>query len=257
MLKGLYTAASGMLTVMMSTDAMANNLANANTTGFKGSKMNFKAFPELLMSRIDSNGSSQLGGGISLGNQVHGSFVDFSPGAMRKTGNPLDLALHGDGFFEVKSAVDDQRYLTRGGDFTINNEGFLTTSRGDYVQGEGGNISVTGKNKGIITITESGVVNVNNAPVGKLVVKQFKNNQALEKVSDGLYRETPASETRQPGENSSFSIEQGVLEGSNVNAVAELVNNIQGMRLYEALQKNIRMHNDTLEKTVTEVGSYR
>ncbi|MEM0951580.1 MAG: flagellar hook-basal body protein [Cyanobacteria bacterium P01_H01_bin.74] len=257
MLKGLYTAASGMLSIAMATDSMANNLANVNTVGFKGSDANFKMFSEMFMKRLDGSGKSDIGS-IALGSQLHSTFVDFTAGSFRETGNPLDLAIHGDGFFQVRSAADNQLYLTKAGNFTIDQEGFLVTATGDYVQGEDGNIQVAQPGQGgEIVISTNGTVTVGNNTVDRIALKYYENNQALEKVSDALYRETSGSLAIDVPANESSLIQQGELEGSNINAISELVNNIQGMRLYEALQRNIRTHNETLGKAVNEVGQSR
>lgn len=253
MLRGLYTAASGMLSATVGTDTLAHNLANVNTVGFKGSKLNYQSFPEMLITRMGKQGTESIGS-LMTGNQVKGTFINYAPGAMRATGNTFDLALEGDGFFTVKTDKDET-YYTRAGNFTMNEEGYLTTMNGDYVQGEAGNIQVN-SNQGKVSINRQGEVFIGQNRVDKLKIGRFENNQMLEKVGDTFYKETPVSKplTPQPGDKRGYSIHQGTLEESNVNAVSELVNNIQGLRLYEALQKNIHIHNETLGKAVNEVG---
>lgn len=255
MLRGLYTAASGMDTASMSIDTLANNLANVNTVGFKANKLNFQSFPEMLIQKIDDQGEKPIGS-IMTGSKVQQSFINFAAGSIHQTGNPFDLAIHGDGFFNVESA-EGKSYYTRAGNFTVNEAGFLTTMNGDHVQGAQGDIQLK-LDDAPFQINGQGQISAKGQVIGQITVTRFKNNQALEKLSENLYQAGQAAEevTGNDGKNAA-QIQQGALEESNVNPVAELVNNIQGMRLYEALQKNIHMHNDTLGKAVNEVGRYR
>ncbi len=255
MLRGLYTAAAGMLAATTATDTLASNLANVNTVGFKGDKLNFQNFPQMLINKMTNQEQSQIGS-IMTGSQVYQSFVNFAPGAIHETGNTFDLALHGDGFFTVKSATDGKTYYTRAGNFTVDAQGFLSTVNGDYVQGKLGNIQMNLDNAPFV-INPQGVITGNGKQIDQLAVARFADNQTLQKVTDNLYQTTATSQLLPPtqtGQALSYKIQQGGLEDSNINPVAELVNNIQGMRLYEALQKNIHMQNDALGKAVNDVG---
>lgn len=253
MLRGLYTAAAGMLATTTSVDTLASNLANVNTLGFKGNKLNFQNFPEMLISKMDAEGQTQVGS-IMTGSKVYQSFMNFAAGSIHETGNTFDLAIHGDGFFTVKSAKDGKEYYTRAGNFTVNSQGYLTTVNGDYVQGKLGNIQLN-LDEAPITITGQGNISGKGRQIDQLVITKFQDNQTLEKVTDNLFQATPASQKISAGPG--YHIQQGALEGSNVNPISELVNNIQGMRLYEALQKNIHMHNEALGKAVNDVGRSR
>lgn len=257
MLKGLYTAAAGMLATNLSTDTLASNLANVNTIGFKGEKINFQAFPEMMMQKISELGQQSVGG-ISTGSQVYQTFVNYAPGAMHTTGNTFDVALEGDGFFSVK-APGGQLYYTRAGNFTVDQEGYLTTMDGMRVQGKLGDIQLS-MDAGPFKINLSGELTGKGRSIDQIQVTRFTNNQSLLKVSDNLYETTSISK-KVPDvgnfEAAGYSVHQGAVESSNINPISELVNNIQGQRLYEALQKNIRMHNQTLEKAVNEVGRYK
>lgn len=255
MLRGLYTAAAGMEAVNFSVDTLANNLANVNTVGFKGNKVNFQGFPEMLIRKIDDQGQKPIGT-IMTGSQIRQSFMDFTPGPMQQTGNPLDMAINGDGFFKVQSRTDNQTYYTRAGNFTLDEQGYLVTLNGDFVQGASGNIQVKPED-GKVEVTPKGQISGKNGVIGQVEITRFTNNQSLEKVSDNLYKTTAASEEDTGASAKPYRITQGALESSNVNPVMELVNNIQGMRLYEALQKNIHISNETLDKAVNEVGKYR
>lgn len=258
MLKGLYTAAAGMLATSMATDTLAANLANVNTVGYKGSKMNFQTFANMLINRIDDQGQNRIGS-ITTGSKVYGSYVNFKPGAVHETGNTFDLALNGDGFFTVKDA-SGKTFYTRAGNFTIDSQGFLTTMSGEYVQGKLGNIQMN-LDEGPFNINPKGEITGKGRSIDQLQITRFTDNQSLDKVSDNLYQETPASKKLPDpvttGAPAGFSVMQGSLEESNVSPVAELISNIEGLRLYEALQKNIHMQNDALGKAVNEVGRYK
>lgn len=257
MLRGLYTAASGMLAHTISTDTLANNLANVSTVGFKSNKVNFESFPEMLMNRLDQQGRQALGG-MHMGSQVRESVINFTPGGMRQTGNDFDMAIEGDAFFTVQSPAG-QTYYTRAGNFKVNQDGFLTTATGDYVMGSLGRIQLN-LDQGPFSISEFGNISASGRQIDQLKMARFTDNNSLEKVGDTYYQATINSQFVDPapqGVPMGYKVQQYMLEHSNVNPVGELVNNIQGMRLYEALQKNIRMSNDTLGKAVNEVGRVR
>jgi flagellar basal-body rod protein FlgG len=229
-----------------------------NTVGYKGSKMNFQTFANMLINRIDNQGQNNVGT-ISTGSKVYGSYVNFQPGAMQETGNTFDVALNGDGFFTVKDSTG-KTFYTRAGNFTIDSQGYLTTMSGEYVQGKLGNIQVN-LDDGPYQINSKGELSGKGRLIDQLDVAQFADNQTLDKVSDNLYQATPVSkklpDPTLTGGPLTYKVAQGTLEGSNVNPVAELITNIEGLRLYEALQKNIRMQNDALGKTVNDVGRYK
>ncbi|HEY9746652.1 MAG TPA: flagellar hook-basal body protein [Oculatellaceae cyanobacterium] len=257
MLRGLYTAASGMLSAQMATDTLASNLANVNTIGFKGNKLNYQSFPEMLMNRLSSQGVAPVGS-IMTGSQIYGTFTNFSQGQTVATGNTFDMAIEGGGFFTVKNRYG-QLYYTRAGNFTIDENGFLTTLNGDRVQGELGDIQLN-LDEGPFNINQRGELIARTRMVDRFKIARFVDDHALEKVGDNLYAAgRNAQLLPAPAADASlgYKIHQGMLEQSNVNPVAEMVNNIQGLRLYEALQKNIHLANETLQKAVNDVGRYR
>lgn len=257
MLKGLYTAAAGMLGTEMAMDTLASNLANVSTIGFKGNRINFQTFPEMLIQKVSDLGQKAVGG-IMTGSQVFETFVNTLPGAIRPTGNPFDLAIQGDGYFTVKSANGDLFY-TRAGNFRVDDQGYLTNNEGLRVQGKLGDIQLD-LDQGPFNFSDTGQLSGRGRSIDQLQITRFENNQSLQKVNANLYAAGPASKRRPEAVSSAkpgYSIVQGSVEESNVNPVMELVGTIQGQRLYEALQKNIHMHNTTLEKAVNEVGRYR
>lgn len=254
MIKGIYTAAAGMLATSVGTDTLANNLANVNTIGFKSSNLQYQSFPAMLLSRMGGEGQVPIGS-VMTGSKVYGTVIDFKEGALKETGNAFDLAMRGSGFFTVKTP-DGQVGYTRAGNFTVNEQGYLITPNGDFVQGDKGNIQLS-LEAGPFKINEKGHVLGKNGLVENLKIAHFADNSSLVPVGNSIFQATAASQQLDPIRGDklpSFKVEQGYLEESNVNPIAELVNNIQGMRLYEALQKNIHLHSETLQKAVNEVG---
>jgi flagellar basal-body rod protein FlgF len=257
MLKGLYTAAAGMLSTDMAVDTIANNLANVSTVGFKGSKINFKTFPEMMIRKISELGDKEVGG-IATGNQVYETFVSQLPGTLHQTGNTFDLAIQGDGYFTVKSDAGDTFY-TRAGNFRVDDQGYLTTIDGLRVQGKQGDILIN-LDEGPFNFTPGGELTGKGRNIDQLQVTRFEDNQSLSKVTASLYSATPATRERPEANvfgSAGYTIAQGFVEESNVNPVSELVSTIQGQRLYESLQKNIHMQSETLQKAVNEVGRYK
>jgi flagellar basal-body rod protein FlgF len=256
MIRGIYTAAAGMLAQMISTDTLANNLANVSTTGFKKNQVNFQSFPELMLNRVTASGAQAIGS-MMTGSKVRSTAIDFRQGVLRDSGNPLDVAIEGNGFLTVQSENGDTAY-TRNGCLTVNSQGFLTTQDGQLVMGQRGPIEIP--QNGDIKINPAGEITVNNNPIDRLVITQFENQHTLEKIGNNLYNESAATRILPPpGPNDppGFKIHQGRVEGSNTNPVTEMVNSITGLRMYEALQKNIHLHNEALGKAVNDVGMYR
>jgi flagellar basal-body rod protein FlgG len=254
MLRGLYTAASGMMSTITSLDAMSNNLSNIGTNGFKKSQVNFQSFPEMLIKRM-SAGETKSIGGLMTGSKLRSTAISFMQGALTPTQNPLDFAIEGDGFFTVKGG-DGQNYYTRNGAFTLSPDGRLTTLDGREVQGKNGAIRLEPGEQ--LHLSQTGeIVTSGGRAIDTLAIVRFNDNHSLERIGDSLYKMTPESRIQplNPGEN--IKVHQGQIESANVNTITELVNSIAGLRQYEALQKHIQTQNDTLGKVVNEVGRYR
>lgn len=259
MLRGLYTAASGMLAQMLNTDAMANNLANASTTGYKQTDVHFQAFPEMLMNRINGSGGKTPIGSLSNGLAIAGNITKFTQGDLHETGNTLDFAMEGKGFFKVQNAKGETFY-TRDGNFTMNKEGYLMTHNGEFVMGR----TPDKKEQRIqmppdkaISLTARGQLMADNTPFATMAITQFKDENTLDRLGSNLYKASAKSQEIPPptdGAPVDYEVHQGRLEGSNTNVVRELVNTMVGFRMYEALQKNIQVHNETLGKAVNELA---
>ncbi len=276
MLRGIYTGANGMIAQEARLDAIANNLANADQTGYKRDIAIFKAFPDMLIRRISDDGlgitpagsydTMPIVGKIGTGVEVNEVYTLFDQGPLQRTENPLDLALEGRGFFVVLTERGE-RY-TRNGAFTVNQEGILVTHNGNPVLGENGIIRLQHNN---FMINERGEILVNNAisleprdvvsmtgnawenpvVVDRLRVVDFENIREIKKEGDSMYRETPESGPAISA--TQFSVRQGFLEKSNVNVVREMVDMIEVQRSYEANQKTVQAHDQTLGKLINEV----
>lgn len=250
--RALWTAVTGMKAQELSLDTIANNLSNLNTTGFKSSRINFQ---DLLYSTLATPGAVSGEGSVPTGIQLgHGARVSgiakhFSQGAMVQTDGPLDLAIEGDGFFEV-NLPDGTRAYTRDGGFKVNAAGEVVTSDGYRVSGFDSIDPGTTE----ITITADGsfttVVNGTATSKTKLTLTRFVNPEGLRAIGRNLFKETEASGSPQtglnPGENGVGTIAQRYLESSNVNVAEELVGMITTQRAYEATSKAIKTSDEML-----------
>jgi flagellar basal-body rod protein FlgF len=200
-------------------DFVTNNLANASTNGFKAEHLYFAM----------KGKSAQEGALPALGNTV--SRMDFSQGTLRVTGNSLDLAIEGDGFFTIQTRQGDA--YTRNGSFALNKNKELVTLNGEYVLGQAGKIVIDGKD---VSIDKDGTISVDGNPSGKLRIVDFGNAQALTRSGEGRFLDSGKAELKEAG---SYRIAGGYLEMSNVNAVREMTDMIEIQRAFETYQKVI------------------
>lgn len=234
MIRGIQSAASGMIAQMASEDITANNLANVNTTGYKREVPSFQA---ILSGQNGAASTSEI--------QIKNG-KDWTAGSLTETGNPLDLALETDGFFCVQTA-NGVRY-TRCGSFTLNSQGQLATQSGDLVLGNSGPIKLSSNNN--VQITSDGNISQSGAQVDQLRIVTVANPQQAQKDGSNLWK----SSGTQPAPASKIQIRQGYLENSNVNTISEMVTMISALRSYEAGQKVIQAQDETLDKAVNDVG---
>jgi flagellar basal-body rod protein FlgF len=238
--RGLFAAASGMLADQIRQDVIANNLANATTAGFKGDVAVGEAFPDLLVSQLQTG--AQVGT-LGLGSHISQISTNDKQGALRQTGNTYDLAVAGSGWFSVQSA--NGTAYTRNGTFTIDAKGQLVTADALPVLDDGGRPITIGDGKA--SIAPDGRVSVDGRQIAKLALTSL-DPARLHKLGDNLYTGT-AQKGVDPGR-----VEQGFLEGSNVNSVKEMVDLISTMRSFEASQKAVQAQDDTIGKAVNDVG---
>lgn len=238
---GLYTAFLGMRSRMRTLDAQANNIANASTTGFKAERLAYSTFEADKKSQSDRQ---YLVAGSSASNSI-----DFSTGTLEQTKAPLDLAINGDGFFQIQTP-QGIRY-TRAGNFSVNSSGQLVTKNGDLVIGERGGITLP--KQGQVTIDEDGSINVGNRKIDNLKLVRFNNpTTALSQEGNSLF---VANGSQPPLPISDSRVLQGTLESSNINPVLEMVAMINNNREFESLQKSVTLlMNDLGRKISGEIG---
>ncbi|MDE6759380.1 MAG: flagellar basal-body rod protein FlgF [Lachnospiraceae bacterium] len=259
MVRGLYTAWTGMVNEQKRLDVISNNMANADTTGFKKQGVTSQSFDDELTIRIHNNNLNtpfnRRIGNMNLGVKIGETYHDFSQGSMRETGNTYDLALSGDGFFTIqttnKQGVTSTKY-TRDGSFTVNVDGYLVTKDGDYVLDTNGNrIQIPGAQTAReVAFDERGNVIVNGQTVATLGIASFANPQALLLYGENMYDATQAAGLQA----STAVVHQGYLEMSNTNVINEMVDMITITRAYEAGQKMIQTVDESLSKSANEIG---
>lgn len=243
MIRGIYRSASGMLPRVKKQEIIANNMANAGTTGFKKNVM----FIQELTKAQDARVSKKSDWEQSMLARVH---VDYSPGVFDKTDNPLDLAIDGDGFFVLQMS-DGGQALSRSGSFIVDKEGFLALPGGLRVIGDGGPIQV---GDGVLAVSQTGVVEVNGTPAGQIIPQAVENLDNLVRLGGSLFG-VPEEETLIPA--ISATVRQGYLETSNVDVVNEMVDMIVAYRTYEANAKALQSQDSSLEHLFGRVSGGR
>jgi flagellar basal-body rod protein FlgG len=247
MTKALYTAATGMEAQQQQIDNIANNLANSNTVGYKRSRLEFQdiLYQNLRVPGAASNASTTLPVGlqIGLGTRVIASERVFLQGDFQQTNNPLDMVIEGNGFFKVRLSNGEIAY-TRAGSFHLNAQGQIVTATGESLEPAvtvpANATSISIGTDGTVSVTVPGQANAQN--VGQIQLASFPNPAGLESIGRNLFKETAASgqpTTGAPDANGLGRINQGYVEGSNVNVVEELVAMIAAQRAYETNSKVI------------------
>ena len=257
MIRALYTSAAGLNSQQMNLDLIANNLANVNTTGFKKSKIEFQ---DLLYQNKKAEGAEAGDGnmtpsGIQIG---HGSrpistTKIFTDGDLVETGEQTDLAIHGDGFFEVQMPGGQQGY-TRDGSFKVSADGAVVTSEGYPLNIGLDNIPAEAINIGIASTGEYTFFNQQGQNIGNgnIQLTRFINASGLQNIGRNIFIETQASgppEQGQPGQNGFGQLAQGYLEMSNVKVVEEMVNLIKAQRAYEVNSKAIQAADEMMQRS--------
>ena len=238
----IYKAASGAILQQMRLDVYTNNLANINTSGFKADLPVFKLDPEETAAGTAPHAARLSPYAVPLEHAT-----DFQSGAVQSTGNPLDVAITGPGFFEVQTP--DGLQYTRNGHFTVNDNGMLSTTEGWPVMGEGGEIAIEGSR---IEINAAGEIAVNGDAAGVLKVVDFADPAQLHKSGGTFFK--PQDTFAEALDPTAYHITQGAVEGSNVNAIRTMTEIIETSRLFETYQKVIKAADETTAKTVSQVG---
>ncbi|MGI6145106.1 MAG: flagellar hook-basal body complex protein [Clostridia bacterium] len=245
MIRGLYTSALGLSVLNKQQEITSNNLANAQTAGYKKDVLVAESFPEMLLYRLnapeDYGKTPPQVGSVSLGVNINQVYIDQSAGTRRSSDNPLAMSIAGEGYFTVNTP-HGERY-TRNGEFSMDAQGRLVTTAGYPVMGIKGEIFISGSD---IQVDDQGQIYSNGTVVDRLKIVNFST--PLSKEGDTLFY----------GENPQIMdnplVVHGTIEASNVQPLTEMVNMITIMRAYEANQKVIHAIDSTLDKAVNEVG---
>jgi len=237
-----YIALSRQSGLRRQLDIVANNLANMNTSGFKGEKMMF--VEHLVRSK---GGHKPLAEKISYVRDI-ATLRDFSEGPLEKTGNPLDLGITGEGFFTIQTDRGD-RY-TRNGHFQLDEGGQLVTTAGDPVLADGGNPVFFAPGDTKIAIARDGTISTQNGELGKLAIVKFENEQQLRPGAGGLFATNTAA---QAVENP--NVQQGMLEGANVQPIVEMSRMIQVHRTYDGVKSFIEREDERVRKMVRDIAA--
>lgn len=256
MLRALTTAATGMIAQQVNIDVISNNIANVNTTGYKKVRAEFQ---DLLSQTLKTPGAilpqgtnQPVGIQVGLGVKTAATNRVFTEGSIKSTGDKLDVLIDGEGFLQVQMDDGSMAY-TRDGALKVDGNGQLTTSDGYVIQPQ---ITIP-QTASEISITKDGKVSVKNAgetqfqEVGTLQLAKFANPSGLLAQGKNLFTETAASGTAiqgTAGQEGFGSVEQGFLEGSNVQVVEELINLIQAERAFEANSKIIKSSDEILRR---------
>jgi flagellar basal-body rod protein FlgG len=256
MIRSLWISKTGLEAQQTQMDVISNNLANVSTTGFKRSRAVFEdlLYQNLRQPGAQSSQQTQVPSGLQIGTGVRPAAAEriHTQGNLQQTSNNLDVAIQGNGFFQVLMPDGTTAY-TRDGSFQTDNQGQLVTANGFVVQPAitlpANTLSVSIGQDGVVSVTQSGVAAA--VQVGSLQLATFINPAGLESRGQNLYVETASSgtpSTNVPGTNGSGTLSQGYVETSNVNVVEELVNMIQTQRAYEINSKAISTSDQMLQK---------
>jgi flagellar basal-body rod protein FlgG len=256
MIRSLWIARTGIDAQQTSLEVIANNLANTSTNGFKRQRPVFEdlLYQTVRQSGAQSSQSTQIPSGVQIGSGVTpiSTVTNFLEGALQQTGNPLDVAINGQGFLQVL-LPDGTTAYTRDGSFQKDNQGQMVTSSGYPVQPSitipSNALTVTISNDGVVSVTQPGTSAATQ--VGSLQVATFINNGGLQRVGENLFLETASSGSptpSAPGSNGAGYLTQNYVETSNVNVAEELVSMIQTQRAYEMNTKVVTTADQMLSR---------
>lgn len=257
MVKGLYTAYTGMRNEQKRMDVITNNLANTDTTGYKKEGVTNQSFHDVLAYRIKDSSTPGVDakriGSMNLGVKLGETYRDFSQGAFKTTDNPYDLALSENGFFTIQfrdKEGNDRTMYTRDGNFNVTQDGYLVTQDGDFVLGSDNQRIQLSTTAAETVIDRGGRIYQDGTLRGTLLISDFEDYNYLEMYGENLYTTVEGATLRQ----AQAQVYQGYLEASNVETVAEMVQMITITRAYEANQKVIQAYDDTLQISASQIG---
>ncbi len=231
---GYYAACAGLQAQTQALEVIANNLANINTTGYRGQQPLFRS----LLASSSGEFNDPLNQAINNFSALGGSRTDLTAGNLERTGNPLDLAIEGSGFFAIQSQAGT--LYTRNGNFQVSPDGHLTTGAGDFVLGEQGPVTLP---SGEISISPDGTISAGGAVAGKLRVMEFLPDSSPAAVGNSNYA-APQNAVRIAANS---YVRQGMLEASNVNPVMAVVDLLMVQRRAEMLERAMSAFHSNLD----------
>jgi flagellar basal-body rod protein FlgF len=255
MVRGLYTAYTGMKSEQNRLDIISNNLANAATVGYKHEGVSNQSFDELLTLKVKDASEAYNDrpiGTMSLGVKLGEVYTDYNQGSLRITTNTYDLALEGKGFFALSvtdRAGNVSTQYTRNGSFTMARDGYIVDEEGNHLMGEAGEIQIP-TNATKVIVDSNGEIYADGVYIDRIQIADFEDYDYLIKVGDTRYKALEGAVERPHN----AVVRQGYTEQSNVNVVSEMVEMITITRAYEANQKIIRSIDNTLDLAVNSVG---
>lgn len=240
MVRGFYTAGSGMITSSRKLDVAGENISNSSTSGYKRDEVTTTSFEQQLVSKISST-ADQIGN-ISMGQTIKSTNTDFEQGPITETGNPFNLAISKEGFFTVQG-TDNKTYYTRNGGFQLNDQGYVTTADGAKLMGTNGAINTGGE---VFTVSSDGNVYVKDRLIDKLAIYNPTDTSTMVKYGNGMFADTGAS-AQKPFTG---SISQGYIESSNVNMMDEMMGMISNQNSFTSCSQVVKMIDETLSQAV-------
>lgn len=276
MFKGFYTVATGMVSQQRKTEIITNNMANANTPGFKADQSTIRSFPDMLLSAVgNTNIPTENGlkfteanpiGSLNTGVYLQETLGNYTQGSIYETSQKTDVALingtmpideqsgqTGTIFFRLEHPDGGEAY-TRNGNFTLDGQGYLVNSQGLYV------LSATGERIQLpsddFSLSQDGNIYVEDEVVATLGVSFSENPDVLEKQDNGLFRTVDGTElpSAYGQDNVTFSMQQSFLEGSNVDSAQSMTDLLTAYRAFEANQKVLQAYDKSMDKAVNEIG---
>ena len=276
--RGIGTVAKGMQALIDFEDVTAHNLANVTTNGFKRTHITFQDVMQSKIQTQNVQGKQVEVGSLSSGARADRTYIDFSQGGLAESGNKMDVAIHGDGFFKVRyqdipeNKLYDERdyYYQRTGNFKLNDENYLVNSDGDFIMDmENRKIRITRDPDAVdlddmnrwdvmkdLVIAENGqisLVNPNyNVTLQKIQICDFEDKTKVSGIGTAkylpIYGQNPNVYTKQDG---TFSLQQGMVEMSNANTINEMLNSINVSRGYESMSKILKNQSDTVQQAIS------
>lgn len=255
MVRGLYTAYTGMRNEQKRLDVISNNLANSATVGYKEENVVSRSFADLMAIKIRDGSNEFIDrpiGVMNPGVKIGETYMDWGQGSLRETGNTYDIAIEGDGFFTMRvtnSSGESSIKYTRCGTFKCTNEGYIVDANGNHLQGSGGDIQVPLEANEIV-IKNDGSIYADNVLVDTIQLTDFEDYNYLQLYGENMFEAVDGAAVKA----STARLEQGYTEQSNVNVISEMVSMITITRAYEAGQKMIRTQDSLLDASANQIG---